>query len=255
VWEYVEDGWILIAFILLIGSAIMHVMTSYSRTKSTRANNIVFNGGLGVGILAIIAALIRNTSLAIPLFALSTSLLSIYWSLETINGFDTRTFHSLTLQDNPLTRFSLYLALLPRMMLSVLGMLSVILSVSFYAGQFYGRSFVANNRPLVILTSQTPLRIAATDVTSSTVDVEGTRLFTYDGLYLLESNKERYWLYTCVADDGKPLRVYVVPNDDLATVEIVPLDRTPPACTTTRSDVYPLPSTTALPSASAVPSP
>lgn len=253
-WHYVEVGWLPIALVVFIGSQAVYLVSTFVPTLSVQAIKRMTIAGVGASLLGAIFVN-WNVLLSVLFFALGNSIVAtytIYQNARVLKAF--RPPYSLLIT-MPFTQFSVVIGLLFGALSAVLASLLLILGASYGGGYLNGRIFAASRRPLVILTSQTPLAISATDVISSTIQIESTNIFTYGGLYLLASNEEQYWLYSCVADDGKPLRVYVVPNDDLDTVEIVPLTRTPPTCTTSRADVAPLPSTTALPSASAVPSP
>jgi hypothetical protein len=100
--------------------------------------------------------------------------------------------------------------------------------MAFKSGWQAAQRFMQNGTVQVRLVSSEPTIMDTQP--STTLSVNGKDIYTYDGFYLLAFNDGRYFLYKTLTSECTPAQVYVVPEDQVQSVQYMPMQ--PLVCST-----------------------
>lgn len=243
-WEYAEPGGqiILISLIPLsflfilagvlskIVDLISHLRQKYLVNKGYAFPDIaIFSLILGIGILSISFTWpLVITTITWSLFALWGLVLLDAWNMPDDKQDDKKIEKN---HNEDRRQLSLALIAFGLFVLIVVGgfvsVLIVVESLAINTGKNRGKE-VVNQAPHVKVVAREPLPI---DATSKIFTIRGTSFVSYDNLYLLTYNNDRYYFYECIDQDNKPNPVYMLDQELITSVELSTISNQSRSCT------------------------
>ncbi len=93
--------------------------------------------------------------------------------------------------------------------------------MAYTSGRKDAQRFMQDGTVQVRLVSSVPTIMDTQPSTKLSVD--GKDIYTYEGFYLLAFNDGRYFLYKTLTSECTPTHVYIVPEDQVQSVQYMPM--------------------------------